>query len=175
MHNRIPVTAKTVDGMSRLRHQRGVGLIEIMIAVLVLSIGFLGMAALQARALSDNNSSMMRTQAVFASYAILDAMRADRVNALNGAYNTSVGNLITVGNCPAAAGSLVNFQLHQWCAGSGANPPDGLAALGDGATGAINCDVNGNCKIDVTFNDDRATHSPSATPKMTTITTWAKI
>ncbi|HER34421.1 MAG TPA: type IV pilus modification protein PilV, partial [Halothiobacillaceae bacterium] len=45
------------------RGQVGVGLIEVLIAVLVLSIGFLGMAALQTKALSNNNSAMDRTQA----------------------------------------------------------------------------------------------------------------
>ncbi|MGH7083198.1 MAG: prepilin-type N-terminal cleavage/methylation domain-containing protein, partial [Acetobacteraceae bacterium] len=34
------------------RHQNGVGMLEVLIAVLIVSIGFLGMAALHARALS---------------------------------------------------------------------------------------------------------------------------
>jgi len=175
MRNRPPVTAKAVLGVSQFRRQLGVGLIEILIAVVVLSIGFLGMAALQAKSLANNNSAMMRTQATFASYSILDGMRVDRTNAINGAYNRSSSNPIKVGSCPAAGNSLVTFQLHHWCAGSGANPPDGLAALGPGTTGTINCDVNGNCQIDVTFDDSRASHSTNSSTTTTTITTWAKI
>ena len=69
------------------RHQAGVGLIEVLVAVLVLSIGFLGVAALQARSMSTNNSAMVRSMATIASYSILDAMRADLPNAVAGNYN----------------------------------------------------------------------------------------
>lgn len=142
--------------MNRQR-QDGVGLIEILIAVLVLSIGFLGMAALQTRALSNNNSAMDRTQATIASYSILDAMRADRPNALAGNYDGTV----TVGQCPGAGATLASVQLNLWCTGSGITPPDGLAALGDGATGEVQCDGNGICVITVTFDDEKATGGSS--------------
>ena len=145
--------------MNRQR-QDGVGLIEILIAVLVLSIGFLGMAALQTKALSNNNSAMARTQATIASYSILDAMRADRANALGGNYNTTVTT--GGGNCPAAGNTLASAQLNIWCTGSGGASPDGLAALGDGATGEISCDGNGICEITVTFDDDKATGGDSS-------------
>jgi len=138
--------------------QAGVGLIEILIAVLVLSIGFLGMAALQTKALSNNNSAMARTQATIASYSILDAMRADRANALAGNYDGTV----TVGNCPGAGNTLANGQLNRWCLGAGGTPPDGLAALGNGATGDIQCDANGICEITITFDDDKATGGDSS-------------
>ncbi|KTG16801.1 MULTISPECIES: type IV pilus modification protein PilV [unclassified Guyparkeria] len=138
--------------------QAGVGLIEILIAVLVLSIGFLGMAALQTKALSNNNSAMDRTQATIASYSILDSMRADRSNALAGDYDGTV----TVGSCPAVGGTLASVQLNRWCTGSGNTPPDGLAALGDGTTGEVDCDGNGICEITVTFDDDKATGGSNA-------------
>lgn len=136
------------------KKQAGVGLIEILIAVLVLSIGFLGMAALQTKALSNNNSAMDRTQATIATYSILDAMRVDRANVLAGNYNTTV----EVGSCPAAGGTLASEQLNRWCTGTpGVTPPDGLAALGNGAEGEVDCDANGNCDITLIFDDQKAT------------------
>ncbi|MBN2871839.1 MAG: type IV pilus modification protein PilV [Halothiobacillaceae bacterium] len=140
------------------RGQVGVGLIEVLIAVLVLSIGFLGMAALQTKALSNNNSAMDRTQATIASYSILDSMRADRSNALAGNYDATV----TVGSCTGNSGTLAEVQLDHWCTGSGNAPPDGLAALGDGTTGEVDCDGNGICEITVTFDDDKATGGSNA-------------
>ena len=56
-------------------------MIEVLVAVLVLSIGFLGMAALQAMSLSTNNSAMARSLATINAYSILDSMRADITNA----------------------------------------------------------------------------------------------
>lgn len=156
MHHPVHVSS---DGMAG-RRQCGVGLIEVLVAVLVLSIGFLGMAALQVRALSNNNSAMMDTQAAIAAYSILDAMRADRVNAITLAYNTTV----TTGACPAVGKTLADYQLHEWCAGSGAATPDGLAALGSGTTGHVHCDKQGNCQITITFNDSLASGGTSARP-----------
>ena len=68
------------------RSQQGVALLEVLIAVLILAIGLLGLAGLQAQALKTNQSSFQRTRAVMLSYFILDAMRADRQAVLTGAY-----------------------------------------------------------------------------------------
>jgi type IV pilus assembly protein PilV len=134
---------------SRSRHRQvGVGLIEVLIAVLVLSIAFLGIAALQATSLSTNNSAMARSMATIASYSILDAMRADLTSATTGtAYNGTV----TANACPAAAGGLANYQLNAWCNQLGKNL--GAAAT---TTGTIACDANGNCTVTIGFDDSRA-------------------
>ncbi len=170
MRNPIPA----VNRRRHSRQDRGVGLIEILIAVLVLSIGFLGMAALLARSLTNNNSAMARTQTVVAAYSILDAMRADRNSALAGGYDTTATySLDASGNpqCalePALAG-LAAAQVQQWCLGTGGGSPDGLAALGPGAIGTIACGANGDCTVTVTFDDSRAT-AGSATQALTTKT-----
>lgn len=65
---------------------RGVSLIEVMIAVFILGIGMLGIAAMQAVALSNSQSSVERSQAVIHAYSMLDAMRANRDAALINAY-----------------------------------------------------------------------------------------
>jgi len=129
------------------RRQAGVGLIEVLVAVLVLSIGFLGIAALQAMSLSTNNGAMARSMATIASYSILDAMRVDRDAAESGSYNQSV----KADNCPAAGASLASVQLHQWCSQLG----DSLGKA-DSTTGAVACDGTGTCTITVTFSDSRA-------------------
>ena len=128
--------------------QKGVGLIEVLIAVLVLSIGFLGMAALQAKSLSTNNSAMSRSMATIASYSILDAMRADRTNALAGAYNGTV----TANACPTTTGSLAQSQLGNWCTQELVQNLGALATT----TGNVNCSGTGICTITIQFDDSRA-------------------
>ena len=60
-------------------HQQvGVTLIEVLVAVLVMAIGLLGIAALQATALRNSQSSLERSQAVVHTYAILDARQPGR-------------------------------------------------------------------------------------------------
>ena len=129
--------------------QRGVGLIEVLVAVLILSIGFLGMAALQAKSLSTNNSAMARSMATIASYSILDAMRADVSAAANGAYNTATP--LKASACPTVDDTLVNAQLNDWCNQLGAT-----LGKADTTTGAISClGTRGDCTITITFDDSR--------------------
>jgi len=132
-----------------LRRQAGVGLIEVLVAVLVLSIGFLGIAALQAMSLSTNNSAMARSMATIASYSIMDAMRADIANAKAGAYNTSTA--LKASACPTDTSTLANQQLVQWCGQIG----DALGKA-DTTTGMITCTATGDCTVQVTFDDSRA-------------------
>ncbi|MFA5684613.1 MAG: type IV pilus modification protein PilV [Lysobacteraceae bacterium] len=56
--------------------QRGFSMIEVMVAVLVLSIGLLGMAALQAATLRNNQSANYRTQASNLAYELIDTARS---------------------------------------------------------------------------------------------------
>jgi type IV pilus assembly protein PilV len=57
--------------------QRGVSLIESMIALLVISIGLLGIAALQVTAMKQNTSALNHSQAVWIGYNIADRIRAN--------------------------------------------------------------------------------------------------
>jgi type IV pilus assembly protein PilV len=128
--------------------QSGVGLIEVMIAVLVLSIGFLGVGAMLAMSLSTNNSAMYRSYATMDSYSILDAMRADLTNAKGGSYNTTV----TGNACPQGSGTLAATQLSKWC-GQLASDLGGPVAT---TTGTVNCNAQGECTITIQFDDSRS-------------------
>lgn len=74
------------------RRQKGVSLLEILIALVILSVGLLGMAGLQGRTLSLNHSAYQRTQAVNLSYDIVDRMRANRRAALDGDYELALAD-----------------------------------------------------------------------------------
>lgn len=62
-----------------VRKVSGFTLLEVLIALLVFSIGFLGLAALQTLGLRFTHQSYERTQAVLQAYEIIDRMRANRV------------------------------------------------------------------------------------------------
>ena len=63
------------------KRTHGVSLIEVMVAVLVLSVGLLGMASLMGVSLRNTQSANYRTQAANLAYEFLDTVRANRVNA----------------------------------------------------------------------------------------------
>lgn len=76
-----------IFNIARRRRESGFSLIEVLIALLVLAIGLLGLAALQAQGLRFNHDAYVRTQATNIAYDIIDRMRTDRTNA--GAYTVA--------------------------------------------------------------------------------------
>ena len=77
---------RIASSVSGRQLQSGFSLIEVMVAVLVLSIGILGLAALQATALRNNQSALERSQGVVNTYSMVDAMRANVDSARAGEY-----------------------------------------------------------------------------------------
>jgi len=68
----------------------GFTLIEVMLALVIFSIGLLGLASLQATSLQQNHNAYMRTQAAYLAYDILDRMRANKNEVAN--YVVGTGN-----------------------------------------------------------------------------------
>ncbi|MDQ2703147.1 MAG: type IV pilus modification protein PilV [Pseudomonadota bacterium] len=141
------------------RTQHGVGLVEVMVAVAILAFGMLGIAALQATALRSSQSSLERSEAVMKTYAILDAMRANRDAAMIGAYNMgaiSADYEVTAWACGRPdAGDLAANDRRQWV--GAANEPGSLkATLGASACTAIRC-LDAECIVAVRWDDSRAT------------------
>ena len=145
MSHRMPsplLSSPAVRG--RRTRQSGVSLVEVLVASLVLALGLLGMAGMQARAAKSNQSAQSRTQAVMLSYYMLDAMRADKVQANAGGYNMTR----TCDSTPSASGLALN-TLTDWLS-------DIHTALGDpNACGAVNCESNV-CTISIDWDDSRA-------------------
>lgn len=68
-------------------HQRGVSLIEVLVAVLIFSIGLIGVAGLLVMATRSNHAAYLRTQVTFLAGNMADRMRANATGLWNGAYN----------------------------------------------------------------------------------------
>ncbi|MES3008806.1 MAG: type IV pilus modification protein PilV [Pseudomonadota bacterium] len=58
-------------------HMRGIGMIEVLVTLLVISVGFLSMAGLQTVAKRSNFDAVQRTTAVILTQDILEKMRAN--------------------------------------------------------------------------------------------------
>ncbi|MDP1645343.1 MAG: type IV pilus modification protein PilV [Thiobacillus sp.] len=71
--------------------QSGFTLLEVLVAMLVLSIGLLGLAGLMASSMRNNLSASHRTQATWMAYDVIDRMRANRAGAIDGNYATAMG------------------------------------------------------------------------------------
>lgn len=58
--------------------QKGVGLIEVLVSLLVIAIGVLGMAGLQSRSLQHNQAAYLHSRATFLAGDMLDRIRANQ-------------------------------------------------------------------------------------------------
>ncbi len=112
---------------ARRRRERGFSLIEVLVALLVLAIGLLGLAALQAQGLRFNHDAYVRTQATHIAYDIVDRMRTNRANVA--AYTTP--------DTGAACDPLVSgaaMDLNCWYRGLAASIPGGSGLITANAT-----------------------------------------
>lgn len=78
----------------------GVSLVEVLVAVVVLSIGLLGLAGLQASGMRVGQSSIYRSQAAQLAYDMVDRVRANFANASS--YNVAMGAAAPTGVTIAA-------------------------------------------------------------------------
>lgn len=85
--------------------QKGFYLFELLITLIVMSIGMLGIAGMLLLAHKTSSSSYLRQQATQSAYNIIERMRANRQAAINGSYNVS--DLVASGTpSPPTAPSL---------------------------------------------------------------------
>lgn len=114
---RTPDTVTCKAGHPRIK-QQGFTLLEVLIALLVLSIGLLGLAALQTTGLRSNEMASMRTTATMLAYDITDRMRANPQGILDGDYVIDSGPITgSVTDCTSTdctTAQLATYDLNQW-------------------------------------------------------------
>lgn len=130
-------TLKTMVGLNT---QRGLGLIEVLISVLVLAIGLLGLATLQQVSMRNNQSAMERSIGVVQSYSVIEAIRADPDSAKSGRFNVTIDGTPSGSTFPAKTLTVWRDELKQ--------------NLGTAATGSVNCSATG-CTIVIQWDDSR--------------------
>ena len=79
-------------------NQKGLSLIEVMIALAVFSFGLLALAALMASGLKYNTSALHRSYATSQAYDMADRMRANRQGLVDDFYD-NLGASSTLPNC----------------------------------------------------------------------------
>ena len=159
--------------MGRKQHT-GFSLIEVLIAIFVLSVGLLGSAGLQMRSLQQNQSAYFRSQATIMAYDMADRIRANASGLSSGNYNltTAADNscssitATTVATCTPA--QMAAHDMYEW-AGNGTSInniaevlPNGSGIVcldstpDDGTSAAVACDGSGTVyAIKVWWADDR--------------------
>lgn len=115
----------------RCRAQSGATMIEVLVALFVLSVGLLGVAGMQQIGLRNSHTAQLRGQATALATDIADRMRANRLAALAGNYDIGIGTDITdTSGCPATASAAqVTCDLAEWKQALAARLPLGAGAV----------------------------------------------
>jgi len=143
----------------------GFTLLEVLVAIVIISVGMLGLAGLQARGLQNNHSSLQRTLATYQAYDMADRMRANIVGVNDGNYNNLSGTpsdpgCISTGCTPA---QLTDYDMRVWNLSNASLLPSGVGVVCldstpvDGTSGAPACDGAGTIfAIKLWWSDDRS-------------------
>lgn len=121
MRNHIVLTFGSGNTGDTGTSQRGFNLIEVLIALVVLSLGLLGLAALQNMGLRLGHQSYERTQATNLIYEMIDRMRANSAGVQLGAYQRAFADPIpalvqdcTLGGVICTPTNMATYDMNQW-------------------------------------------------------------
>lgn len=126
-------------GSRPVSRQSGFTLIEVMVTIVLTTVGLLGFAGLLTKAVSANRQAYMRTQADIMAYDLAERMRVNRPAAVSGSYNLALGSNPT-------GSSVAATDLQDWKGALTRTLPSGNCA--------VTVDGTGNVTITVQWDDD---------------------
>lgn len=109
----------------------GFAMLEVLIAVLVISVGLLGIARLQTAGVRFNHVSYLKSQAALQANDMADRLRENQLGVSAGAYNNLSGSSSDPG-CIAsgcAAGQLAQYDYHAWSQANASLLPTGQGSV----------------------------------------------
>lgn len=94
-----------------MKTESGFTLVELMVAVLVLTIGLLGLAGLQVKGLSNNHNAYLRTQATLLAQDMADRMRNNQ-GGLASYLGSPSNNDCASSTCTST--EMAGYDLRKW-------------------------------------------------------------
>lgn len=119
--------------MQLKQHSAGFTMLEVLITMVILSIGLLGLAGMQANGLKSNHLAYVRSQATLLAYDMSDRMRSNMAGVEAGSYNSLSGAPATTppdcetNLCPPA--SMATYDYFKWSEALSNNLPTGEGAV----------------------------------------------
>ncbi len=147
--------------------QSGATLIEVLVSLLVFSVGIYGVAAFQLQAVKESLDSSQRSQAAWAAQEIIDRMRLNPTGHIAGNYNNVFGaincnnavpNDCVAGTCTPA--QMATFDAWETqCQGANAlsNVNFALACTDSDTTDADTCTLGSNFTLTLTWQSRSVT------------------
>ncbi len=104
------------------QHAAGFSLLEVLIAVIILSIGLLGLAGLQTTGLRNNQDAYARTLATTLANDMADRIRSNMAGFTAGYYNNSAAYTASCESSGCSPQEMAQHDTELWNAALGALP-----------------------------------------------------
>ena len=131
---------KTMQGKTQQKSQ-GFSLIEVLISLVILSIGLLGLMSLQLQALQTNNNSNLRTLATIAAYDMSERIRANSLGLKAGNYDKILTTTSGSDCSTCSTSQLALKDIFEWHRDLKANLPEGEGSVSVSSTADDGLDI----------------------------------
>ena len=136
--NAINNIAKINNGFAN--KQQGFSLIEVMISLVLISMGMISLTSLQTRSVNSAVIAYTETQSTLHLKEMVELLRTNRVAAANGDYNIA---LSLFSDLSSGATTIAETDRYNWFN----NMQNTLA----GAKASINCDADFSCVLELQY------------------------
>lgn len=155
---------------------RGLSLLEVLVTIVVLSLGLLGLAGLQAASLRNNQTAYYRSIATQQAYDMADRMRANLAGVRAGDYSALGTNIPADPACFATGCSAADMAVtdhRQWNTNNSVLLPGGQGTVQclDGAAGGGCAASSGNWAFNITVTWTERTELGAAVRNFQTVVT----
>lgn len=138
----MPIAQTAHLNMTSMKANAGFTLIEVLVAVVILALGLIGLAGLQATGLANNQSAYNRSQVSQLAYDISDRMRSNASSAAAYVAATAPGSIPSCPNgtinpctsCTTAAtqcdgATMVSKDVFDWTTALSTTIPGGVGRV----------------------------------------------
>ncbi len=131
----------TLSNQSLFTHQKGFSLIEVMVSLVLISVGLMSMTSLQSRSVNLSTVAYTETQSSLHLKEIVELLRANKVAAASGDYNIVLSSFSELSS---GGTTIAEIDRYNWF--------NNLDNVLPNAKASINCDVDSNCVLELQYN-----------------------
>ena len=139
--NRLNSVIHSISKNDCGQHQKGFSLIEVMVSLLLISIGLMSMVALQVRSVSNSTVAYTETQSTLYLQEIVEHLRVNKAAAVNGDYNIVLSSL---SDLPSTGKTIAEGDRYSWFYN--------LNNVLTSAKASIDCDATSQCVLQLQYD-----------------------
>ncbi len=137
-----------------IENSKGFTFVEVLVAMVILSIGVLGLGLLQLTSMQNTQGGYLRSQATILAYDMIDSMRANIPAVANGDYSITFAQATPAAvNCYSLAANCTTAQMATSDVNRWRNVLANYLPSGGGQIGTVNVGLTTDVTVAITWID----------------------